>query len=250
MIRIEHLSYSFGKQPILNDISLHVAQGSFTALLGPNGCGKTTLLRCIGGLLKPQSGTIILQGKELRDYNPRQLAQQLSFVRQQASTDFEFTAFDLVMMGRNPYQKHLENESQSDRQLVEQCMRQANTWHLRDSFPHEMSGGELQRVMIARALAQSTPIMLLDEPTSNLDIAHQFDIMEMLSNICQRQGKTILLVVHDLNLALRYCPQAVLLHNYGIIAHGAIENVLTSNNIRTAFGIESEEVGGTLRFYR
>lgn len=250
MIRIEHLSYSFGKQPILNDISLHVAQGSFTALLGPNGCGKTTLLRCIGGLLKPQSGTVILQGKELRDYNPRQLAQQLSFVRQQASTDFEFTALDLVMMGRNPYQKHLENESQSDRQLVEQCMRQTNTWHLRDSFPREMSGGELQRVMIARALAQSTPIMLLDEPTSNLDIAHQFDIMEMLSNICQRQGKTILLVVHDLNLALRYCPQAVLLHNYGIIAHGAIENVLTSNNIRTAFGIESEEVGGTLRFYR
>lgn len=250
MIRIEHLSYSFGKQPILNDISLHVAQGSFTALLGPNGCGKTTLLRCIGGLLKPQSGTVILQDKELRDYNPRQLAQQLSFVRQQASTDFEFTAFDLVMMGRNPYQKHLENESQSDRQLVEQCMRQTNTWHLRDSFPREMSGGELQRVMIARALAQSTPIMLLDEPTSNLDIAHQFDIMEMLSNICQRQGKTILLVVHDLNLALRYCPQAVLLHNYGIIAHGAIENVLTSNNIRTAFGIESEEVGGTLRFYR
>ena len=250
MIRIEHLSYSFGKQPILNDISLHVAQGSFTALLGPNGCGKTTLLRCIGGLLKPQSGTVILQGKELRDYNPRQLAQQLSFVRQQVSTDFEFTAFDLVMMGRNPYQKHLENESQSDRQLVEQCMRQTNTWHLRDSFPREMSGGELQRVMIARALAQSTPIMLLDEPTSNLDIAHQFDIMEMLSNICQRQGKTILLVVHDLNLALRYCPQAVLLHNYGIIAHGAIENVLTSNNIRTAFGIESEEVGGTLRFYR
>lgn len=250
MIRIEHLSYSFGKQPILNDISLHVAQGSFTALLGPNGCGKTTLLRCIGGLLKPQSGTVILQDRDLRDYNPRQLAQQLSFVRQQASTDFEFTAFDLVMMGRNPYQKHLENESQSDRQLVEQCMRQTNTWHLRDSFPREMSGGELQRVMIARALAQSTPIMLLDEPTSNLDIAHQFDIMEMLSNICQRQGKTILLVVHDLNLALRYCPQAVLLHNYGIIAHGAIENVLTSNNIRTAFGIESEEVGGTLRFYR
>lgn len=250
MIRIEHLSYSFGKQPILNDISLHVAQGSFTALLGPNGCGKTTLLRCIGGLLKPQSGSISLQDRDLRDYNPRQLAQQLSFVRQQASTDFEFTAFDLVMMGRNPYQKHLENESQSDRQLVEQCMRQTNTWHLRDSFPREMSGGELQRVMIARALAQSTPIMLLDEPTSNLDIAHQFDIMEMLSNICQRQGKTILLVVHDLNLALRYCPQAVLLHNYGIIAHGAIENVLTSNNIRTAFGIESEEVGGTLRFYR
>lgn len=250
MIRIEHLSYSFGKQPILNDISLHVAQGSFTALLGPNGCGKTTLLRCIGGLLKPQKGSISLQDRDLRDYNPRQLAQQLSFVRQQASTDFEFTAFDLVMMGRNPYQKHLENESQSDRQLVEQCMRQTNTWHLRDSFPREMSGGELQRVMIARALAQSTPIMLLDEPTSNLDIAHQFDIMEMLSNICQRQGKTILLVVHDLNLALRYCPQAVLLHNYGIIAHGAIENVLTSNNIRTAFGIESEEVGGTLRFYR
>ncbi len=250
MIRIEHLSYSFGKQPILNDISLHVAQGSFTALLGPNGCGKTTLLRCIGGLLKPQKGSISLQDRDLRDYNPRQLAQQLSFVRQQASTDFEFTASDLVMMGRNPYQKHLENESQSDRQLVEQCMRQTNTWHLRDSFPREMSGGELQRVMIARALSQSTPIMLLDEPTSNLDIAHQFDIMEMLSNICQRQGKTILLVVHDLNLALRYCPQAVLLHNYGIIAHGAIENVLTSNNIRTAFGIESEEVGGTLRFYR
>ena len=116
-------------------------------------------------------------------------------------------------MGRNPYQHHLQNESQEDWDIVENAMKQTNTWHLRFSLPSQMSGGELQRVMIARALAQQTPVLLLDEPTSNLDIAHQFEIMELLSAINRNEHKTILIVVHDLNLALRYCPQALLLHD-------------------------------------
>ena len=253
MITLSHLSCSFGEKQILHDINFHVGEGDFYAILGANGCGKTTLLRCIAGLLTPNSGEVSISPsggeateRPIASFSARELAQRIAFVRQHAQTDFEFSGFETVLMGRNPYQRRLQNESQADWDIVEQCMRHTNTWHLRFSRPHEMSGGELQRVMIARALAQSTPIILLDEPTSNLDIAHQFDIMELLCDINAREHKTILLVVHDLNLALQYCPQALLLHDKGILAHGATSEVLAPDNIRTAFGVEAEPQQGHL----
>lgn len=255
MITLSHLSCNFGEKQILHNLDFHVGKGDFYAIMGANGCGKTTLLRCIAGLLTPNSGEVSISPSEGTDserpitsFSARELAQRIAFVRQQAQTDFEFSGFETVLMGRNPYQHHLQNESQLDWAIVERCMRQTNTWHLRLSHPHEMSGGELQRIMIARALAQSTPIILLDEPTSNLDIAHQFDIMELLCDINAREHKTILLVVHDLNLALQYCPQALLLHNKGILAHGTTSQVLTPDNIRTAFGVEATPQYGHLTF--
>ena len=129
-------------------------------------------------------------------------------------------------------------------------MKQTNTWHLRFSLPSQMSGGELQRVMIARALAQQTPVLLLDEPTSNLDIAHQFEIMELLSAINRNEHKTILIVVHDLNLALRYCPQALLLHDQSLLYQGPTPDALTPDRIRVAFGVRAQNIDGYLRFER
>ena len=167
------------------------------------------------------------------------MAQRVAIVQQHPQTDLEFSAFETVLMGRNPYQRRLQNESQADWDIVEQCMRQTNTWHLRFALPSEMSGGELQRVMIARALAQQTPILLLDEPTSNLDIAHQFEIMELLRDINRSQHKTILLVIHDLNMALRYCPSALLLHQRRILFHGPMTNALTPENILTVFEVNA-----------
>ena len=149
MITLDHIQVCFGDRRILDDISAEIAGGRITAVMGPNGCGKTTLLRCIGGLLQPSSGRVLVDGKPVHDYSARALAQKEAFVRQQSQTDLDFSAFEIVLMGRNPYQRRLQNESQADWDIVEQCMRQTNTWHLRLAKPGQMSGGELQRVMIA-----------------------------------------------------------------------------------------------------
>lgn len=250
MIEVQHLDYSYGTKSILRDLSFDIAEGSFTAILGANGCGKTTLLRCISGLLTPNSGTVCIDGTAIGDYTARQRAQKVALVQQHPQTDIEFSAFETVLMGRNPYQHHLQNESQEDWNIVEQAMKQTNTWHLRLSLPSQMSGGELQRVMIARALAQQTPVLLLDEPTSNLDIAHQFEIMELLSDINRNEHKTILIVVHDLNLALRYCPQALLLHDQSLLYQGPTLDALTPDRIRVAFGVRAQNIDGYLRFER
>ena len=244
MIELKHIQVSYGKREILHDIDATVAPGRITAVMGPNGCGKTTLLRCIGGLLEPTSGSVGIDGQEVGSYSARALAQKVAFVRQQAQTDFEFSAFETVLMGRNPYQHHLQNESQKDWDIVEQCMKQTNTWHLRLAKPTEMSGGEMQRVMIARALAQQTPVLLMDEPVSNLDIAHQLEIMRLL----RTTDKTVVIVIHDLNLALQFCDDLMLIHNGALLFHGRMADGLTTENIATAYGVKSHMAEGRIIF--
>ena len=244
MIELKHIQVSYGKREILHDIDAAIAPGRITAVMGPNGCGKTTLLRCIGGLLEPTSGSVGIDGQEIGSYSARALAQKVAFVRQQAQTDFEFSAFETVLMGRNPYQHHLQNESQKDWDIVEQCMKQTNTWHLRLAKPAEMSGGEMQRVMIARALAQQTPVLLMDEPVSNLDIAHQLEIMRLL----RTTDKTVVIVIHDLNLALQFCDDLMLIHNGALLFHGRMADGLTTENIATAYGVKSHMAEGRIIF--
>ena len=250
MIAIEHLSYSYGQQAILRDINVRVEAGAFYAVLGANGCGKSTFLKTVAGMIKPQEGQVLVDGRPTGEYSTRELAQRIALVQQHLQTDIEFSAFETVLMGRNPYQRHLQNESQRDWDIVEQCMKQTNTWHLRFARPSEMSGGELQRTMIARALAQQTPILLLDEPTSNLDIAHQFEIMELLRDINSSEGKAILIVVHDLNLALQYCPNTLLLHDHGVLYQGLTADALTPDHILTAFGVHAQVEEGHLQLTR
>ena len=236
MITLGHIGVTYGSRRILDNLNLDFSDRCITAVMGPNGCGKTTLLRCIGGLLKPTSGHVLVDGRQVNEYAPRELAQRLAFVRQHAQTDFDFSAFEIVLMGRNHYQRRLQNESQADWDIVERCMRQTGTWHLRFSVPSQMSGGELQRVMIARALAQQTPILLMDEPVSNLDIAHQLEVMRLLR---AATDKTILIVIHDLNLALQFCDRLLLLHDGKALYHGPIADGLTPDNIRSVYGVDT-----------
>lgn len=239
MIEVKNLSYRYAEKQILNHVSFVVEEGGFYAVMGANGCGKTTLLKLLAGLLAPKEGEVLVDGENISQYNVRALARKMAFVRQHPQTDFEFSAFETVLMGRNPYQRHLQNESEEDWNIVEQSMRQTNTWHLRYSRPSEISGGELQRVMMARALAQQTPIMLLDEPISNLDISHQFEILDLLRSISREERKTVLIVLHDLNMAMQYCEKLLLLHGGHVLYKGPIGDGLTQQNIATAFGVKA-----------
>ena len=245
MIELRHIGLNYGERCILHDFDATVADRRITAVMGPNGCGKTTLLRMVGGLLKPSEGTVLIDGLPVQQYPARALAQKVAFVRQHPQTDFEFSAFETVLMGRNPYQRRLQNESQADWDIVERCMRQTGTWELRFAKPAQMSGGELQRVMIARALAQQTPVLLMDEPVSNLDIAHQLDIMRLLKAATE---KTTLIVIHDLNLALQYCDDLLLLHGGGLLFHGPVAEGLTAENIRAVYGVSAHLAEGRIVF--
>jgi iron complex transport system ATP-binding protein len=243
MICLQHITVSYGERRILDDLDLSFGEGCITAVMGPNGCGKTTLLRLVDGLLEPSAGRVLIDGMAVQDYPARQLAQKLAFVRQHQRTDFEFSAFETVLMGRNPYQHRLQNESQEDWDIVERCMKQTGTWHLRLAKPAQMSGGELQRVMIARALAQQTPVLLMDEPVSNLDIAHQIEVMRLLRDA---SGKTVLIVLHDLNLALRFCDDLLLLHDSRYVYHGPVAGGLTPENIQAVYGVEARMADGRI----
>ena len=244
MIELQHIGVDYGNRTILNAIDATLAPGRITAVMGPNGCGKTTLLRCIGGLLQPSRGQVTIDGQPVGSFAAKALAQRVAFVRQQLQTDFEFSAFETVLMGRNPYQHRLQNESREDWDIVERCMRQTGTWELRFAKPAQMSGGELQRVMIARALAQETPLLLMDEPVSNLDIAHQIEIMRLL----RQAGKTTVIVIHDLNLALRFCDDVLLLHGGDLLFHGPISEGLTPGRIRTVYGVDTHLADGQVVF--
>ncbi len=240
MIEVKNLTYGYAQKPVLEHLNFDIEEGGFYAVMGANGSGKTTLLRLISGMLLPQEGDVLVDGTPVRHYKARELAQKMSFVKQHQQTDFEFSAFETVLMGRNPYQHHLQNESESDWKIVEECMRQTNTWQLRFSKPDQMSGGELQRVMLARALAQQTPIMLLDEPISNLDISHQFDILDLLRTINRKEHKTVVIVLHDLNMALQYCNKLLLLYRGHVLFQGPIHEGLTPENISTVFGVRAQ----------
>lgn len=247
IIELRDTTYRYADRNVLDHVDARIESGAFYAVMGANGCGKTTLLRLVSALLHPQQGTVKVDGRDVRQYSARQLAQRIAFVRQQPQTDFDFSAFETVLMGRSPYQHRLQNESGRDWEIVERCMKQTNTWHLRFAKPAEMSGGELQRVMLARALAQETPIMLLDEPIANLDIAHQFEVLELLRSINREQHKTLLLVIHDINMALQYCDSLLLLHGGGIRYQGPIAQGLTPENIAEVFGVRAIPHDGVMQ---
>lgn len=244
MIKLDNITVGYDKRPVLRGVTAQIHEGVLTALMGPNGCGKTTLLRTMGGLLHPAEGCVFLDNTPIGQIGARALARQIAYVRQYAQTDFDFSAFETVLMGRNPYQHRLQNESQADWDIVERCMRQTGTWHLRFAKPDQMSGGELQRVMIARALAQDTPLLLMDEPVSNLDIAHQLEIMHLLRTL----GKTVVIVLHDLNLALRFCDDLLLLHEGVLLFHGNVSDGLTPERIQTVYGVSTHREGGHIIF--
>jgi len=239
-LTIQDLRCGYAAHAVLRGISLDIPRGEFLGILGPNGSGKTTLLRALAGLLRPTSGRILLNGIDLAALRPREIARQVACVLQDnpvayGAGDLAFAVHDLVTMGRTPYLARTGWETPADREAVDNAMHLAEVSHLADRPVTELSGGDRQRVFIAMALAQRCSILLLDEPTSHLDIAHQIAILDLFARLNRDSGTTVVGVFHDLNLASEYCRRLLFLKDGSLAALGAPQEVLTDATIRDVF---------------
>ncbi len=236
-ISINNLTFAYDNRLIFNDLSVSFPQCGFCSILGPNGSGKTTLLKCIVGLLQPGDGTIRLDGRPMSEYKKMDLARKIAYVPQYQDIVFDITVFDYVMLGRNPYQTPWEMQRAEDKEIVEEMLQKCNVWHYRDTLLQSLSGGERQRVMIARAMAQQTGVMLLDEPLSNIDVTHKFEIMDILRQMNEERKVTVLIILHDLPIAKAYSKQVLLLKGGDVLHFGDKDAVLTEENIRSCFNL-------------
>jgi iron complex transport system ATP-binding protein len=233
-IQVDNLSFGYNKEKVLKNISCQFISGNFYAVIGPNGSGKSTFIRLLNRLLKPWEGNIFIGDKLLNKYSRQQLARLIGYVPQTSVNQGSSTVFDTIMLGRRP---HLSwGPGLKDRQKVQQIMHDFSLDYLAFRNTNELSGGELQRVNIARALVQEPKILVLDEPTSSLDLKHQIEVMKLLKDI-SRQGITIIIAIHDLNLALRYANYYLLLKSGQIISKGGNE-VITRENLKILYDVE------------
>ena len=237
-LRIEDLHLLYGTNHVLRGVGLEVKRGNIVGLIGPNGAGKTSLLNIISGILKPQRGMVYLEGDNIRELGPKDRATRVAMVPQDPAVPQGFTALEVVLMGRNPHLGLLQWEGPGDLALCRRVMELTSTWDFSRRLISSLSGGERQRVFIARALAQEAQLLLMDEPTANLDIQHQLQVMEIMGDLA-RQSLTVFAAMHDLSLAARFCDRLVLLHDGQIIADGSPEEVLTPGNLERAFSIEA-----------
>jgi len=233
---VKHLQVSYGKQPVLRDISFEVPEGAFFIIIGPNSSGKTTLLKAMAGVLKPRQGQVEIWGTSVRQYGRKALAQMVAAVPQRAPSDIQFTVQELVLMGRSPHMGWLGLEKPQDLELAREAMAITDVTHLARRPLQQLSGGELQRVIIARALCQQPRLLLLDEPTAALDPAHQVNIMDLMAQLKAERGLTVVMVSHDLNLAAMYGDQLLLLKEGQRISSGTPKEVLTYEQLEQAYG--------------
>jgi iron complex transport system ATP-binding protein len=239
VLNVDGVECRYGSIKVLENVSLSVKEGDFVGILGPNGSGKTTLLKSISRTLKPHKGAILLNKADIYSLKGVEVAKQLAVVPQDSAIGFSFAALDVVLMGRNPHMTRFQMESAKDMAIARKVMSLTNTWHLAERPINELSGGEKQRVIIARALAQEPKILLLDEPLTHLDIMNQLEIMDLVKDLCVKEKLIVLAVFHDFNLAARYCKSAIMLKDGKIFAAGNLSEVLTSKNIKNVFHIDA-----------
>jgi iron complex transport system ATP-binding protein len=238
--QIDRISAGYGSRNVLQDVSLDLRRGELVGVIGPNGCGKSTLLRVMTGLLAPSGGEVLLEGNPLASYTRRLVARQVAVVPQSQSPIFAFTVREVVEMGRAPWQRGWNTPSSEDKRLVAGALEQCDLLGLEDRPVNELSGGELQRVAVARAIAQGTSILLLDEPTSHLDLGHQLAIFNLLHKLAADCNVAVLCVSHDLHLAPEYCDRLILMGRGKVVAVGTPKEILTQKNLRAIYGVDVE----------
>ncbi|MGJ3239118.1 MAG: ABC transporter ATP-binding protein [Anaerolineae bacterium] len=239
ILHADNLSLSYdGNTVIVHELDLHIERGGITALVGPNGCGKSTLLRGLSRLLAPRTGNVCLDGQDIHRMKAKTLAQKLGILPQSPTAPEGLTVHELVAQGRYPHQSWFQQWSAEDEQIVQEALQITNLTMFADRPVDALSGGQRQRAWIAMALAQQTDVLLLDEPTTYLDLAYQLDVLDLLEELNQ-QGRTIVMVLHDLNQAARYANTMVALRGGQIVAQGHPEMVMTSDNLKQVFGLNA-----------
>jgi iron complex transport system ATP-binding protein len=245
MLTADHVSFTYQRRDhgtpfLLNDVSVHVARGSLTGLLGPNGCGKTTLLKVLSGVLPPAGGRVTLDGQPLAQRTRKDVARRVAVVPQETHPAFDYTAIEMVLMGRHPHLGPFQLEGPDDLAVAQDAMQATGTAALATRPYMTLSGGEKQRVIIASALAQAADVLLLDEPTASLDLGYQLEVAALLRRLNTERGVTMVLATHDLNLAASLCDQLVLMRGGEVIAHGAPADVLTPDAVRRLYDVHAD----------
>ncbi len=239
VLRAENLSLSYDTIPIVHSLDLETPSGEITALIGPNGCGKSTLLRGLARLLKPKAGSVLLDGHAIHAIPTKQLAKELGILPQAPVAPEGITVRELVAQGRYPHQDWFQQWSHADEDALQKALTLTTLTALADRAVDTLSGGQRQRAWIAMVLAQETEILLLDEPTTYLDLAHQLEVLELLVKL-NEEGKTIIMVLHDLNHAAHYADHLIVLAGGQMIAQGSSHEVITEQIVRDVFGVESQ----------
>ena len=239
MMKIRNLSFRYrGAVDVLRDVSFEIEPGKFLAILGNNGVGKSTLLKCFNHILKPDTGAVVLDGEDLLRMSDREVAKRVAFVSQSVPST-QMTVHDVVMLGRRPYMKW--GFTEDDHQIVHEAMHRLDVEDMRGRFLNQLSGGEKQKVMLARALAQQPKVLLLDEPTSALDIQNQYGVLRLVREICHKDSMIAAVVIHDLNLALRFCDRFLLLKDGTVYRHGD-RSILDSVALKEVYGVDAKVV--------
>lgn len=234
-ISVSNLSFSYNENLTLKNLSFEIEKNSFVSILGPNGAGKSTLVNLISKVMPIEAGEIVIEGKNIRDLNHIEIAKKVAVVPQYTSLGFNFSVYEIILMGRYPYLSRFKGEKQEDYRIVNEVMELTHTDIFKDRKYNELSGGERQRVIIAQTLVQDSPIIILDEPTSHLDINFQIEFMELFYSLYKKKGKTIIGIFHDINLAIQYSEKIMLLKEGNIYCYGNVKDVINRTNIMSVF---------------
>ncbi|MEH7225308.1 ABC transporter ATP-binding protein [Bacillus sp. JJ1566] len=235
-LRVENLNFSLNEKQIIEDMNLHVSKGEFIGIIGPNGSGKSTLLKNIYRALKPDSGVVFLDGENIDKMNTKRAAKKVGVVGQENVIPFDFKVEEIIAMGRSPYKGFFDGDSTTDKEIVANAIKQIGLSEMEKQNYSNLSGGEKQRVLLGRVLAQQTDLLLLDEPTNHLDIQHQLQIFDLIKGL----GVTVLSAIHDLNLAALYCDRLYVIKDGRLLMGGTPEEVLSPDSIYEIFGIRSD----------
>jgi len=236
----ENVSVGYGADPVVRGLTLDVPDGLVTTIVGPNGCGKSTLLRTLARLLRPTRGRVRLDGRAIEDVGTREVSRRLALLPQSPLAPDGLLVRDLVGRGRHPHQRWFRQWSPSDEDVVERALRLTDTWDLRDRPIDQLSGGQRQRAWIAMTLAQDTDLVLLDEPTTFLDLAHQVEVLDLVRRLNRERGRTVTMVLHDLNLAARYSDLLVVMRDGAVVTQGAPGEVITAELLDDVFGLRAD----------